>query len=165
VLSFFSSRQNWVSPTPFTRRRVCSVRPPPPLVPGDTFAWGRGGGVSQSGRGDRHCGTLGIYVLCTLYSTLWLQRTTILAYFFCTLLNTDLSADLLIYCEEGCLSWTQNCCRVWIGSNITANYTRLYLIQTGEILFLLSSCDTYLTFISLIHVNENSLVKRRYDRI
>ncbi len=29
---------------------------------GDTFACGRGGGGSQFGRGDRHCGTLGIYV-------------------------------------------------------------------------------------------------------
>jgi len=39
-------------PHPFTRRRVCT--PPPP-----------GGGAysrSQFGRGDKHCGTLGIYV-------------------------------------------------------------------------------------------------------
>ncbi len=29
---------------------------------GYTLARGRGGGGSQFGRGDRHCGTLGIYV-------------------------------------------------------------------------------------------------------
>ena len=29
-----------------------------------TFACGRGGGESQFGRADRHCGSLGIYVLC-----------------------------------------------------------------------------------------------------
>jgi len=33
-----------------------------PLVPGGTLACGRGGVRSQFGRGDRHCGTLGIYV-------------------------------------------------------------------------------------------------------
>ncbi len=45
--------------------------PPPPhpqarlSPPGqDTLACGRGGGGSQFRRGDRHCGTLGIYVLC-----------------------------------------------------------------------------------------------------
>ncbi len=31
---------------------------------GDTLACGKGGGGSQFGRGDRHYGTLGIYVLC-----------------------------------------------------------------------------------------------------
>ncbi len=29
----------------------------------DTLACGRGGGGSQFGRGDRHCGTLGIYCM------------------------------------------------------------------------------------------------------
>ncbi len=31
---------------------------------GDTIACGSGGGGSPFGRGDRHCGTLDIYVLC-----------------------------------------------------------------------------------------------------
>jgi hypothetical protein len=48
-------------PHPLTRRRVYS---PPPRLPGwDTHACG-GKGVgspnSQSGRGDKHCGTLGL---------------------------------------------------------------------------------------------------------
>jgi hypothetical protein len=29
---------------------------------GATLACGRGGGKSQFGRGDRHCGSIGIYV-------------------------------------------------------------------------------------------------------
>jgi hypothetical protein len=33
-----------------------------------TFACGRGGGESQFGRGDRHCGSLGICVLCVTAS-------------------------------------------------------------------------------------------------
>ncbi len=45
VLSLFSSRPNWDSPP---RQIACR----------------RGGGESQFGRGDRHCGSLGIYVLC-----------------------------------------------------------------------------------------------------
>jgi hypothetical protein len=45
VLSLFSSRPNWDPPP---RRIACR----------------RGGGESQFGRGDRHCGSLGIYVLC-----------------------------------------------------------------------------------------------------
>ncbi len=59
VLSFLSSRRNWDSPTPLSRRRVC-----PPL-------WLRGGGAhslggeevgeSQFQRGDIHCVTQGIY--------------------------------------------------------------------------------------------------------
>jgi hypothetical protein len=50
VLSFLSSRPNWdPPPLPLTSRRVCSPR----LVPG-----------GSASRGDRHCGTLGIYVLC-----------------------------------------------------------------------------------------------------
>jgi hypothetical protein len=42
---------------------------PPPLVPGwtDTLARGRGGGGSQFGAGDRHCGILGIqYMFCVV---------------------------------------------------------------------------------------------------
>jgi hypothetical protein len=39
--------------------------PLPPLLWGrDTLACAGGWGVPQFGRGDRHCGTLGIYVLC-----------------------------------------------------------------------------------------------------
>ncbi len=45
MLSLFSSHPNWDSPP---RQIACR----------------RGGGESQFGRGDRHCGSLGIYVLC-----------------------------------------------------------------------------------------------------
>ncbi len=50
-------------PNPLTLRRVC---PPPTLVSGigaHSLA-GEVVGGSQFGRGDRHCGTLGIYALC-----------------------------------------------------------------------------------------------------
>ncbi len=45
-----------------------SVPPPPLLVPGGVAhsLAGEGVGWSQSGRGARHCGTLGKYVLCAL---------------------------------------------------------------------------------------------------
>ncbi len=62
VLSFFSSRRNWDSPTP---RPLASV-PSPPLLGGEghTHWRERGVGESQFRRGDIHCGTLYIYVLC-----------------------------------------------------------------------------------------------------
>jgi hypothetical protein len=47
-------------PHPLTSRRMC----PPFGSAGDTLACGRGDGGSQFGRGDRHCGTLGICTLC-----------------------------------------------------------------------------------------------------
>jgi hypothetical protein len=65
VLSLFSSRRNWDSPNPHPQ---ASVPPPPP----PTF--GSGGGAhsltregveeSQFQRGDIHCGTLYMYLLC-----------------------------------------------------------------------------------------------------
>ncbi len=57
MLGFFP---NWDSPTLHPQ---ASVSPPLWLRAGDTLADGRGCGGSQFGRGDRHCGTLGIYVL------------------------------------------------------------------------------------------------------
>ena len=48
-------------PHPLTRRQVC---PSPFGSGGDTLACGKGVERSQFQRGDRHCGTLGIYVLC-----------------------------------------------------------------------------------------------------
>ncbi len=62
VISFFSSRRNWDSPTP-SHAGECV---PPPLVQGEgthSLA-GERVGESQFLRGDRHCGMLGIYVLC-----------------------------------------------------------------------------------------------------
>jgi hypothetical protein len=59
MLGFFSNRPNWDPPPPPHPQTSGA----PPLVPrGDTLL-GRGGGGSQFGRGERHCGTL-IYVLC-----------------------------------------------------------------------------------------------------
>ncbi len=63
VLGFLSSIPNR-DPYPITRRRVC-----PPfgsgMGGGGTHSLAREGvGDSQNGRGDRLCGTLGMYVLC-----------------------------------------------------------------------------------------------------
>jgi hypothetical protein len=60
---------NWDSPTLHPQ---ASVSPPLWLRAGDTLADGRGCGGSQFGRGDRHCGTLGIYVyvLCGTMSSI-----------------------------------------------------------------------------------------------
>ncbi len=56
VLGFFSSRSNWDPPPhPLTHRRMCphfGSRGGAPSLAGE------GGGGSQLGRGDRHCGTL-----------------------------------------------------------------------------------------------------------
>ncbi len=64
VLSFSSSRPNWYFPTP-SHAGGC-VPPPPPLwFRGSILArGGEGVGESRVGRGDRHFGTLGVYVLC-----------------------------------------------------------------------------------------------------
>jgi hypothetical protein len=52
VLRFFSNRPNWDSPIP-SPAGECAPR----LVAGE-------GGGSQFRRGDRHCSSLDIYVLC-----------------------------------------------------------------------------------------------------
>jgi hypothetical protein len=65
VLNFFSSRRNWDSPNP-SPAGECA---PPPR--GGAHSLAREGlGESQFRRGDIHCGTLYIYVLCA-YSTCW----------------------------------------------------------------------------------------------
>jgi hypothetical protein len=63
VLSFFSSHWNWDSPTP-SHAGECA--PPPFGSRGVThsLAEEREGEDYQFGRGDRHCGTLRINVLC-----------------------------------------------------------------------------------------------------
>ncbi len=61
----FSSRRNWDSPNPSFAGEV-----PPPRVWGEGHTRWReareGLGESQFRRGDVHCGTLYIYVLCGL---------------------------------------------------------------------------------------------------
>ncbi len=60
VLSFLSRRSNWNSPPPHTQASVS-----PPWFRGEAHSLaGEGVGVSHFQRGDRHCGTLGIYELC-----------------------------------------------------------------------------------------------------
>jgi hypothetical protein len=60
VLSLFSSRWNWDSPNPSPESP-----PPPPVLGGGAHSLAREGlGESQFRRGDIHCGTLYIYVLC-----------------------------------------------------------------------------------------------------
>jgi hypothetical protein len=49
-------------PHPLTRRRVCT--PPPFWFRGAHLLTGEGAKESRFGRGDRHCGTLGLYVPC-----------------------------------------------------------------------------------------------------
>jgi hypothetical protein len=65
VLGFFSSRQEWDPPTPSPAGEcipsACGSR-------GGTHSLaGEGVGKPQFGREDRHCVTLGIYVLCGVY--------------------------------------------------------------------------------------------------
>ncbi len=55
----FLQSSEWRLPHSLTRRRVC----PPVWFWGGLTRWGRGVGGSQFGQGDRHCGTLVIYVL------------------------------------------------------------------------------------------------------
>jgi hypothetical protein len=67
VLGFFSNRPNWDSPTS-PPHQLASVSSPSFVSGwgggGYTLACGRGCGGSQFRRGDGHCATLGIYVLC-----------------------------------------------------------------------------------------------------
>jgi hypothetical protein len=63
VLSFFSSRRNWDSPHPVTRRQVC----PPPFGSGGMGGGalplgGRGWGSPNFNEGTIHFGTLGLYI-------------------------------------------------------------------------------------------------------
>jgi hypothetical protein len=60
VLSFFSSRRNWDYPNP-SPAGECA---PPPLVLGGRGTLAGERGVGRVRRGDIHCGTLYIYVLC-----------------------------------------------------------------------------------------------------
>jgi hypothetical protein len=62
VLSFFSVVGMGTLPTPHPQ---ASVPPPPPVLGGGAHSLAREGlGESQFRRGDIHCGTLYIYVLC-----------------------------------------------------------------------------------------------------
>jgi hypothetical protein len=66
VLTFLSSRPNLDSPTP-SPAGVCVPHPYPLVQGGGTHTLaGEGVGESKFRRGDRHCATLGIYVLCAL---------------------------------------------------------------------------------------------------
>ncbi len=50
---------------PLTSRRVCTPPPPPLILGGEAHSLAREGlGESQSRRGDIHCGTLYMNVLC-----------------------------------------------------------------------------------------------------
>jgi hypothetical protein len=60
VQGFFSSRPNWDPLPPPPQASV------PPLGTHSLAEEGVGG--FQFGRGDRHCGTLGIYVLCGVWT-------------------------------------------------------------------------------------------------
>ncbi len=68
---FSSSRPNCDPPPPPPIPHLqASVFPPPCFRGRDKLACGRGGGGSHFGQGDRHCGTLGIYVLSALTTRL-----------------------------------------------------------------------------------------------
>jgi hypothetical protein len=65
VLSFFPVVGIGTLPQPLTRRRVCPL--PPLVLGGGAHSMAREVvGESQFRRGDIHCGTLYIYVLCGL---------------------------------------------------------------------------------------------------
>ncbi len=68
ITRLFLQSSNWDH---LTRRRVSPL--PLWFWGGDTLACGKGG-ESQFGRGDRHCGTPGIYVLCDFYTYLFNGR-------------------------------------------------------------------------------------------
>ncbi len=73
VLSFFSSRRNWDSPTPLAAGECASHS----LVRGE----GEGLGESKFRRGDIHCGALCIKVLCGIFCRVrWMYTTWISAY-------------------------------------------------------------------------------------
>ncbi len=61
VLSFSSSRPNWDSPNPSPAGKCA---PLPPRSGGRGTLTGERGWESPNSRGDIHCGTLYIYVLC-----------------------------------------------------------------------------------------------------
>jgi hypothetical protein len=65
----------------------------------DTLSCGTGGGGSPSGRGDRHCGILGIYVLCGS-QCLNLFRSVIFMYYYeqDRYANTQLQQALSLIC-------------------------------------------------------------------
>jgi hypothetical protein len=59
-------------PRPLPRRRVC---PLPPVLGGGAYSLAREGlGESQLRRGDIHCGTLYIYVLCAYGYNIFIAR-------------------------------------------------------------------------------------------
>jgi hypothetical protein len=63
VLSFFSSRRNWDAPNPSPAGECAH----PPVRWGGAHSLAREGlGESEFRRGDIHCGTLYIYVICGL---------------------------------------------------------------------------------------------------
>ncbi len=87
VLGFFASHPNWDSPTPSPAASQAGVSLNPVGSGGGegyTNARGRGGGGSQFRRGDRHCGTLGIYVLCSASYQKSYQRTCFIDRYFLT---------------------------------------------------------------------------------
>jgi hypothetical protein len=66
VVGFFSSRPKWAPPPPHPQ---VSVFPTPLVVVGEGGGGthslaGEGVGESPFRRGDRHCGILGLFVLC-----------------------------------------------------------------------------------------------------
>ncbi len=67
--------------TPPPPQTQASVYPSPPLVHGGAYSLvGEGVEESQFGRGDRHWGSIGMYVLCALcvlYCDLELAGTTV----------------------------------------------------------------------------------------
>ncbi len=71
VLSFFSSRRNWDSPNATPHPQASVPAPHHPVLGGGAHLLAREGlGESQFRRGDIHCGTLYIYVLCASTSRL-----------------------------------------------------------------------------------------------
>jgi hypothetical protein len=65
VLSFFSSRRHWDFPNPSPASECAPLPHPTPALGGGAHSLAREGlGEPQFRRGEIHCGTLYIYVLC-----------------------------------------------------------------------------------------------------
>ncbi len=96
VLSFFSSRRNWDFPNP-SPAGECA--PSPRLSGGGAHSLaGQGLGESQFRRGDIHCGTLYIYVLCggkwkpfswLVIATKWIVVLVNITHIFLPFLNRE----------------------------------------------------------------------------
>ncbi len=94
-------------PHPLTRRRVCS-----PLLwfggEGSQLARGRGVGGSQFRRGDRHCDTLGIFVLCDMIADLVMVPVWVKSSGMSLVLRSGQPSSLAMISLSACITVREN---------------------------------------------------------